>query len=713
MAERDNTEMEYGYGSFSYPGIQNVIRATYSRSHGITPDAVMVEMAPQSLTPGDSDYTPIEPDGWCLFEFTAAVGLPNAAGVRATRKTQILLQGCRPDKARVKKTGSGETWSIPIYDRRWRWAFGSFSGHWNVKVNGFIEERKKRTPKQLAELCLEAMGEIKYDTSALLELEKLKSLPYRGEIFPEVHWDRIPPAQALNELVNSLGYRVCLGWDDRVRICKYGTGELLPLGDLSAGGFESDLPEIPDSYTVVGEITQHELAWELEAVGLDIDGTWKPIDHLSYRPPKRNGKPGKYGWLLSEPPNFGGIEQYQEEMNENKSEKMPEVVRRKEQLQLARDTVYKSYRLKYPIGTEESKQLRDKYNRLGFEIAERLNKGDRRGDSESFDRKYKEYEDAGRELFFEAKPELPGPLQRNKNTGKPEPVKLQELNQVLPCFEQRAELAIDPQTGELKRKPAAVIGRFWDARAERNTLPRELIKRDDYTILPQFGIFRFKEPVFIYGKKEITIDGKKRTQRLILPAELAALIAVPFKTVEGEPARFEYFYETPTEYKTKPARLPDGLQGQPPRVPKGTDTKVLKNNQIELAYKASYEWKTNKTTRREYLELDSVDSNFKTQKLENQALETLDVELKRIRATDSGSGTYAGLKVLNLDGAIQQVAISLDTRGGMVTTIARNTEVNILVPDFDERQRDAALKEMVKAHNEKTDKTEKVKPKND
>jgi len=57
------------------------------------------------------------------------------------------------------------------------------------------------------------------------------------------------------------------------------------------------------------------------------------------------------------------------------------------------------------------------------------------------------------------------------------------------------------------------------------------------------------------------------------------------------------------------------------------------------------------------------------------------------------------------------VAISRTTSGGMTTKIARNTEVNIYVPDFDERQRNIALKEMIKTHNETVDKTEPVQPK--
>lgn len=154
------SEINQGVGSVYYPGIKQIVSASYSRSHGNTPDVCQIEMAPQSLDPSDVDYTPIEPDGFLVFQFDAESAEVNSLGNRSTSTTQILLQGCRPDKVAVRRTANSRTWSIPIYDRRWKWKFGSFSGHWNVKKNGIIEARKERTARQLADMCLEAMGEL-------------------------------------------------------------------------------------------------------------------------------------------------------------------------------------------------------------------------------------------------------------------------------------------------------------------------------------------------------------------------------------------------------------------------------------------------------------------------------------------------------------------------------------------------------------------------
>ncbi|MCA9014007.1 MAG: hypothetical protein KDA77_01635, partial [Planctomycetaceae bacterium] len=365
MPARNTTDYE-SVGSVIYPGIKQIVSASYSRSHGITPDVCQIEMAPQTLDPKDPDYTPIEPDGYLIFRFDTKKTVTDGNGVSSTtnKRVEILMQGCRPDKASVRKSATSENWTIPIFDRRWKWKFGSFSGHWNIKKNGVIEKRKEKTARELADMCLEAMGEKKYETKALDQLEKLKKLPYRKKVRPEVHWDRIPPAQALNELVIALGYRVCLGWDEIVRIEKYGEGALLPTDDLMSGGFDAQLPETPDSITVLGGITMHEALWELEPVGLDLDGDWRPIDHLSYAPFDSGGNAE---WQNSIPPNFPLIRSTFDEIKFNKKPSDKVYKQRKEQYALAVQTIFRCYRLKYPVGTKENESLSKKYDDLGYQ----------------------------------------------------------------------------------------------------------------------------------------------------------------------------------------------------------------------------------------------------------------------------------------------------------------------------------------------------------
>lgn len=699
------SSFDYGVGSVIYPGIKQIVSASYSRSHGITPDVCTIEMAPQSLNPKDSDYTAIEPDGYLLFQFDEYT---NDA---RTGTTQILMQGCRPDKASVRRSASSETWTIPIYDRRWKWKFGSFSGHWNVKKNGVIEPRKEKTPRELADMCLEAMGELRYETKALDDLEKLKSLPYRKRVRPEVHWDRIPPAQALNELVTPLGYRVCLGWDEVVRIEKYGEGALLPTTDLMSGGFDAELPETPDSVTVLGGISMHEALWELEAVGLDIDGEWRPINHLSYAPRYK----GKVDWRRTEPGIFDELKQKLEDVEDNEKPKTDELYRKyNEQHSLATSTVYRCYRLKYPVGTTESKLLRDKYDEAGDLLANIVDFSGRPGDV-GYDKNAAKYEEARRKLFEKAKPVIPGPQMKNPRTGRLDDYILEEFEQVLPCFETRAELAIDSYTGKLIRKPVEVTGIYYDDDKASNTADPESKKVDGtrVEVMPELGIIRFGEPMFKYKSAKIDVAGKTQERDLPYPADLRIKIATPLKSLVGEPARYEYREELANRYRTSPAKLPGGIKGNPRKLPGGTDTKVVIKNEIVQTYVAKYELKSGNILngfQDEYV-LDDVVDNAKTEELEKQALQAIDVENIKIFTKDAGSGVYAGMKKVQLDGAIQQVAFSINTSGGMTTTVSRNQEVNIYVPDFDERQRNIALKDMVKKHNETVDKTDQVEPK--
>lgn len=364
--ELPNSDIDEGVGSVFYPGIQKIVSASYTRTYGISPDVCQIDMGPQPLDPKVVNYTAIEPEGYLIFQFDTVKVNTDSFGRNTTinKTVQILMQSCCADRASVRRSDTSENWLIPIFDRRWKWQFGSFSGHWNIKKNGFIEKRKEKTVRELADMCLDAMGEIKYETKLLDQLEKEKKLPYRKLVRPEIHWDRIPPAQALDDLLTLLGYRICLGWDDIVRVEKQGEGALLPTKDIMTSGFEINLPEIPNSISVLGGHTMHEALWDLEAVGLDIDGEWRPIDHLSYRP--------QDGWESSKPLSLPGIQQKADEVEDNLTPKDPEYRKRKEQYRLAKDKVFRSYRLKYPFGTKEHEISRKAVEKLGEKVREAL-----------------------------------------------------------------------------------------------------------------------------------------------------------------------------------------------------------------------------------------------------------------------------------------------------------------------------------------------------
>lgn len=240
-------------GYFTFPGIQQIIRGTYTLSHGIAPGVATIEMVPQ--------VDLIAQGGTLGIHFGSV---------------NILFPGCRIDQSSLRHNPSaGYTVSVRIFDRRWRWAFGSISGVYNRLDDAEVMiEDSERSPQQLAAMLLTAMGETSFDVSQL-----------PNDTRPHVEWIDENPARALADLCDSLGCRIVLGIDNIVRLCRVGVGAMLPINEfVLSENYAVDPPERPDSLLVVGSPTRYQLDFYLEAVGEDVDGSIVPIDELSYMP---------------------------------------------------------------------------------------------------------------------------------------------------------------------------------------------------------------------------------------------------------------------------------------------------------------------------------------------------------------------------------------------------------------------------------------------
>lgn len=199
---------------------------------------------------------------------------------------RITFPGCKIDKIDGYKNEDGlERWSVSILDRRWKWKFaGVVSGHWNVRkgeilVGQNLAKPTVRTAKQLAEICLDAMKEERYDT---------KDFP--NDVFPEVTWDFTNAASALAQLADIYGFRVVLEINDKVALRKVGVGKLIPiLNEETQLSKTIDPPERPDELIFAGSPNRHQFDLELEPVLRDFDGEWKHIDDVSYAPKNAAG----------------------------------------------------------------------------------------------------------------------------------------------------------------------------------------------------------------------------------------------------------------------------------------------------------------------------------------------------------------------------------------------------------------------------------------
>lgn len=254
-------------GLASFPGIQQIIQATYTLSHGITPSVAKVDIVPQQGIVAES--------GTLAFSFGTLV---------------FNFPGFRIDSASLERDDKGFVWSLKMLDRRWKWQFGEINGHYNRRLpNGNINSLSEKTPHQLAELLLNAMGESGYSIAAL---------PTVGR--PEVNWIAANPAEELAALCDQYGCRVVLGASNLVEIHTIGIGAVLPVADRVVEEYALDPPERPDSIKVVGGPRRFQSKLALQAVGLDSDGTIRPIDQLNYRPTS--------GWQREQPGEFLNVD---------------------------------------------------------------------------------------------------------------------------------------------------------------------------------------------------------------------------------------------------------------------------------------------------------------------------------------------------------------------------------------------------------------------
>lgn len=258
-------------GLFHFPGISSILSGSFTLSHGISPSAAVITLPPQK-------------------------NFAVKSGVLAITygDTRIAFRNCRLDMASLQSDSSGQIWTVRILDRRWMWAWGSVSGWYNKrKPSGHIDTDTEKSPRELATLLLEAMGETVFDVGQLPD-----------SVRPEVRWDYSNPAEELANLCDSLGCRVVLGTDDQVRICILGVGANLPISKVMSGGYGFDPPEMPDSLKFVAAPTQYQMKFVLEAVGLDTDGIVKPIKDLSFNP---SGVGETDGWAAQHPDTFQGL----------------------------------------------------------------------------------------------------------------------------------------------------------------------------------------------------------------------------------------------------------------------------------------------------------------------------------------------------------------------------------------------------------------------
>lgn len=252
----------------TFPGLASILRGEIIITRGITPSAAVLLCVPE-------DGVTLSP-GALTFNCNGSVEFPDCLPLTNT--------------LRKIKLGGGWAWALVILDHRWRWASGSISGEYNRRLpNGAVDPDTQMTPSELADLCLEEMGEAGYDTSEM-----------PSNVYPYVLWDNLNPGLALKQVCEAVACEVCGGEIASVFVQPLGTGQDLPSGGNPLHPPATmTRPNQPTRLVLYGgnNVYCHKL--KASAVGLESDGTTKLINNLSYKP--------SGGWPAELPGVFGNL----------------------------------------------------------------------------------------------------------------------------------------------------------------------------------------------------------------------------------------------------------------------------------------------------------------------------------------------------------------------------------------------------------------------
>lgn len=247
------------------PAAGKVLAGEYTLSRGITPSIITLTCVPfTGQIPAISDVSFV------------------CGG------TTLKLADCGFASKAKSFGGSGRIWTIQLYDARWKWLYGMY-------VRTFNTIRQARLLGNPGSVVM-AEGESDETDSArdiALQIlrDELRIADFNADAlpaneYPAFSWDYVRPAQALAELCDLYQLTIAYNpFDNSVKLCKAGEGDDLPNNARVLSDEVADAERLkPKSLRAVCAPTMHEEEFELEAVGMDLDGTIVPIDRLSYKP---------------------------------------------------------------------------------------------------------------------------------------------------------------------------------------------------------------------------------------------------------------------------------------------------------------------------------------------------------------------------------------------------------------------------------------------
>ena len=184
------------------------------------------------------------------------------------------LSNCRVVRQTITQGGNGRWKDVQFEDRRWVWRYRNIYGQYNGFVKGVKQEQK--TVRQLATLCLNAMGEFNVDVSVL-----------PADVYPIADFGGQLASEQLESLIQPFGCIVTLDWNDAVRIVEMGSGSNPPRDSRIMDFTQAyEPPIIPETLRIEGAPIKFQRDLPLESVGYEVDTfEVKKLDDLSYGQP--------------------------------------------------------------------------------------------------------------------------------------------------------------------------------------------------------------------------------------------------------------------------------------------------------------------------------------------------------------------------------------------------------------------------------------------
>lgn len=258
--------------AITFPGITTICRAEAVLTRGVLPGVHVVLIVPQ-------DDMELEPGTLVIDDGIGGVlNLPDALALRMSMR-KVKLDG-------------GYVWALEVLDHRWRWDGPTVGGEWNKRLpDGSVDEATKKTPQELATLCLDALGESGYSVAGM-----------PTNVYPYCDWRQHPSARlCLQEICDATACYVCGGEFAAVTIYAAGTGPDMPTvpGNTIIHPTMTMVRPAPANFTVIGGPKRYCTKLKLDPFGFESDNSVTGIDNLSYKPAS--------GWGAELPGVFEGL----------------------------------------------------------------------------------------------------------------------------------------------------------------------------------------------------------------------------------------------------------------------------------------------------------------------------------------------------------------------------------------------------------------------